>query len=185
MALTRIRSIWLKSREVIFEHVSAVIVWIYLEETDRQGGGAEVKVVAERLKDLFKSSRVQRKPWPNKLPCVVSYGLYASVELPASTWSYLSICPCVPRTEWVTRVISRYMLLRRFLHLTRPWSLHAMGRHKDPCVPQRVITQVLVVWGVKTKDNSVCGHSWCVLLNLPSIVVTSDLLSINKSLMNK
>lgn len=43
------------------------------------------------------------------------------------TCSYLSACTCVPGTEWVAGIISRYMLFRRFFYLTCPGSLHAMG----------------------------------------------------------
>lgn len=62
-------------------------------------------------------------------------------------WSHLSVCPRVPGTQRVSGIVSGNMFLRRFLDLPCPGSLHAVGRHQDPGVPQRVVTQVLVLWG--------------------------------------
>lgn len=39
-----------------------------------------------------------------------------------------------------------HVLLGRLLHLTCPGSLHAVGRHQHPGVPQGVVAQVLVLW---------------------------------------
>lgn len=63
-----------------------------------------------------------------------------------SNCPYLSICTCVSRTERVAGVISGYVFLRRFFYLTCPRPLHAMGRHQDPGVSERVITEVLMLW---------------------------------------
>lgn len=59
-------------------------------------------------------------------------------------YSYLSISSCVARTEWVAGVVSGNVFLWGFFHLTCPGSLHAVGRHQHPTVPQWVVTQVLV-----------------------------------------
>lgn len=80
------------------------------------------------------------------LPIIQTYCMYPSIY--CITCSYLSICTCVPRTEWIAGVVSGYMFLCRFFYLTSPGSLHAVGRHQYPAVFQRVITQVLVLWGV-------------------------------------
>lgn len=63
-----------------------------------------------------------------------------------SNCPYLSICTCVSRTERVAGVISGYVFLRRFFYLTCPRPLHAVGRHQDPGVSERVITEVLMLW---------------------------------------
>lgn len=68
-------------------------------------------------------------------------------------FSYLSIGSRVPRAERVARIISGYVLLRRFFHLTSPGSLHAVGRHQDPAVSQRVVTQVLMFWCLQDRKR--------------------------------
>lgn len=58
--------------------------------------------------------------------------------------SHLAAGSPVPGTERVAGLIPGYLLLRRPFDLAGPGSLHSVGRHQDPSVPQRVVTQVLV-----------------------------------------
>ena len=48
---------------------------------------------------------------------------------------------------------------KKVLHLTRPWSLHPVGRHKDPVSSQRVPTHMLVLSGIKHRHPSFLQRS--------------------------
>lgn len=58
---------------------------------------------------------------------------------------HLSAGSPVPGTQRVVGVVPGDVLVGGLLHLAGPGPLHAVGRHQHPRVPQRVITQVLVL----------------------------------------
>lgn len=119
-ALTWIWSIWLESREIVVKHKSAVIIGIDLQ-THRD---ADVKGRLPQSDDNI---------WVD-----------GAAALGCTASSHLSAGSPVPGTERIAGLIPGYLLLRRPFYLAGPGPLHSVGRHQDPSVPQRVVTQVLV-----------------------------------------
>lgn len=123
-ALTWIWSIWLESREIVVKHKSAVIIGVDLQTC------TEMRMCKEGFPGVMRTSG-WTSGWSAAAP-----GCTASSHLAAGS--------PVPGTERVAGLIPGYLLLRRPFYLASPGSLHSVGRHQDPRVPQRVVTQVLV-----------------------------------------
>lgn len=111
--VTRLGSIGLQCREVIWEDEGALVLGVHLP--GRESGSGADGAVGE----------------PGRL----------------GPWWYLAVGPGGPRAKRVVGVPAGDILRGWLLQLPLPGSLHPVGRHQHPVIPQRVVTSVLVLCG--------------------------------------
>lgn len=111
--VTRLGSIGLQCREVIWEDEGALVLGVHLP--GRESGSGADGAVGE----------------PGRL----------------GPWWYLAVGPGGPGTKRVVGVPAGDILRGWLLQLPLPGSLHPVGRHQHPVIPQRVVTSVLVLCG--------------------------------------